>query len=62
MEPLQGNIYHTGGGNQMETELVRIAKMAREKPKERFTTLIHHINQESLMDAIRKSVDVKQAG
>ena len=24
--PYRGNIYHTGGGNQMETELVRIAK------------------------------------
>lgn len=33
----------------METGLVKIAKMAKERPQERFTTLIHHINQESLM-------------
>jgi len=60
--PYRGNIYHTGGGNQMETELVRIAKMAREKPKERFTTLIHHINQESLMGCHQEISGRKASG
>ena len=46
----------------METELVRIAKMAREKPKERFTTLIHHINQESLMGCHQEISGRKASG
>lgn len=32
----------------METTLTRIAQMAKERPKERFTTLAHHINVENL--------------
>jgi len=35
----------------METTLTRIAQMAKERPKERFTTLAHHINIESLAKA-----------
>lgn len=35
----------------METTLTRIAQMAKERPKERFTTLAHHINIESLASA-----------
>ena len=42
--PYRGNMYHTGGGNYMETGLVRIAEIAKKRPKERFTALVHHIN------------------
>lgn len=35
----------------METQLTRIAEKAKENPKLRFTTLVHHINKQSLMDA-----------
>ena len=34
----------------METGIVRIAEIARQNPKERFTALIHHINQETLVE------------
>ncbi|ABI67500.1 group II intron reverse transcriptase/maturase [Cutibacterium avidum] len=34
----------------METGLVRIAEIARQNPKERFTALIHHINHETLKE------------
>ena len=34
----------------METGLVRIAEIARRRPKERFTALVHHINAETLME------------
>jgi group II intron reverse transcriptase/maturase len=33
----------------METALERIASIAKEQPDKRFTALVHHINQESLM-------------
>ena len=35
----------------METKLTRIAEKARENPKLRFTTLVHLINEETLMTA-----------
>jgi len=35
--PYRGNMYHTGGGKHMETGLVRIAEIAKKRPKERFT-------------------------
>ena len=35
----------------METTLTRIAEMAKERPKDRFTTLAHHINAENLAKA-----------
>ncbi|MDD4550190.1 MAG: reverse transcriptase domain-containing protein [Syntrophomonadaceae bacterium] len=35
----------------METQLTRIAEQARENPELRFTTLVHHINKQSLMAA-----------
>ena len=33
----------------METKLERIAEVAKSEPKERFTSLIHLINKESLI-------------
>ncbi|MEG3067791.1 MAG: hypothetical protein RQM95_06095 [Syntrophaceticus schinkii] len=35
----------------METKLTRIAEKARENPKLKFTTLVHLINEETLMAA-----------
>ena len=35
----------------METKLRRIAEIAKTKPKERFTSLIHLINAETLMQS-----------
>jgi hypothetical protein len=32
----------------METKLAKINKIAKEKPKERFTSLVHYISEESL--------------
>jgi group II intron reverse transcriptase/maturase len=37
-------------GLQLETKLAMIAKVAKEKPKEKFTSLIHLINVEMLME------------
>ena len=39
------------GGESIETKLRRIAEIARTKPKERFTSLIHLINAETLMQS-----------
>lgn len=46
----------------METGLVRIAEIARERPKERFTTLVHHINQASLMECHQEISGRKASG
>jgi RNA-directed DNA polymerase len=46
----------------METRLVRIARIAREKPKERFTALVHHINQETLAECHRELNGSKASG
>lgn len=37
----------------MQTKLQRIADVAKEKPKEKFTSLIHLINEESLIQCHR---------
>ena len=41
----------------METKLRRIAEIARTKPNERFTSLIHLINAETLMQS-HNNIDV----
>ncbi|MGE5529907.1 MAG: group II intron reverse transcriptase/maturase [Patescibacteria group bacterium] len=46
----------------METKLARIARIARERPKERFISLVHHINVESLAASHRKMAAGKAAG
>ena len=33
----------------METKLIRIAQIAKERPKEVFTSLYHHLNEEILV-------------
>ena len=46
----------------METKLAKINKIAREKPKERFTSLVHYINEESLKASHRVMAGKKAAG
>jgi len=38
------------GGVQLETELARIAQVAKEHPKEQFTSLVHLLNVETLLE------------
>jgi RNA-directed DNA polymerase len=53
---------HTGGGETMGTELKRIAELARKRPGERLTTLMHHINRETLKECHREMEDNKATG
>ena len=46
----------------METVLARIAAMAKERPKEKFTTLAHHINVDNLAMAHVKQSALKAPG
>jgi RNA-directed DNA polymerase len=46
----------------VETQLTRIAEKAKENPKLRFTTLVHHINEQSLMAAHVKMKKHKAVG
>ncbi|MCD6135377.1 group II intron reverse transcriptase/maturase [Candidatus Bipolaricaulota bacterium] len=46
----------------MQTKLERIAEIAKERPEERFTSLIHLINEESLIQAHRKMKAKKVPG
>lgn len=46
----------------METKLVRIAEIAKEKPKEVFTALYHHLNQEMLIECHQELSGNKAAG
>jgi group II intron reverse transcriptase/maturase len=38
------------GGNELETKLVKIAQVAKERPKEQFTSLIHLLNEKTLLE------------
>ena len=46
----------------METQLERIATVAKEKPEEKFTSLIHLINKESLMESHKTMSTGKASG
>ncbi|WP_243414605.1 hypothetical protein [Sporosalibacterium faouarense] len=46
----------------METKLERIAEIAKSKPKEKFTSLIHLINKESLIQCHGEMRGKKVAG
>lgn len=46
----------------METKLVRIAEVAKTKPNEKFTSLIHLINEETIKQCHRKMVTGKASG
>lgn len=50
LSPLTGkHVLHTEVGASMETKLTRIAEIAKERPKEKFTSLAHHINVDLLL-------------
>ena len=53
---------HTEEGKQMETKLERIAEVAKEKPDEKFTALIHLINKQSLIECHKEMASNKAAG
>ena len=42
------HLLHTEVGEQMETQLAKIAQVAKENLNERFTSLMHLINESSL--------------
>jgi len=46
----------------METKLVRIAQIAKERPKEVFTSLYHHLNEEMLTQAHQELKGDRAAG
>jgi RNA-directed DNA polymerase len=46
----------------METKLTRIAEVARTRPKERFTALIHLIDESMLVDCHHQMNAQKAAG
>jgi len=46
----------------MQTKLERIAEIAKERPEERFTSLVHLINEESLIQAHRQMKAKKAPG
>jgi len=46
----------------MRTKLERIAKVAKERPDEKFTSLIHLINEESLVQAHERMKQRKSPG
>ncbi|MBF7810956.1 MULTISPECIES: hypothetical protein [Clostridium] len=37
----------------METKLLKIAEIARQNPKEKFTSLYHYINKESTFQVVK---------
>jgi RNA-directed DNA polymerase len=49
-------------GEKMETELTRIAEVARDRPKERFTSLAHLINETSLRECHQEMDGRKASG
>ncbi len=53
---------HAEGEKQMETQLERIARVAKEKPKEKFTSLIHLINKETLIQCHNEMSAKKASG
>jgi len=55
-------VLHAEGGKQMTTQLERIAEVARAKPKEKFTSLIHLINKETLIQSHKEMSGKKVAG
>ena len=53
---------HSEEGKQMETKLDRIAKVAKEKPEEKFTSLIHLINKDCLVQCHKEMAKNKASG
>lgn len=53
---------YTEIGESMETKLKKIAKVARERPNERFTSLVHLVNEEMLRKCHRETDGSKAPG
>lgn len=53
---------HTEEGKQMETQLKRIAQVAKDKPNEQFTSLMHLINKKTLMQCHKEMPANKASG
>lgn len=53
---------HAEVGKQMITKLARIAEVAKTKPKERFTSLVHLLNKQGLKDCYLELPAGKAAG
>jgi retron-type reverse transcriptase len=58
----KGHNYHTQRWNQLETKLARIAQVAKERPKEKFTSLAHLLNVEMLTKWHRELSGNKASG
>ena len=56
------HMLHTEGGKRMATQLERIAEVAKAKPEEKFTSLIHLINKETLIQSHKEMNGKKVAG
>ena len=50
------------GGRQLETKLAKIAQVAKERPKERFTSLVHLLNVETLTECHHELSGNKASG
>jgi hypothetical protein len=46
----------------VETKLIKIAEIARQKPKEKFTSLYHYINKEMLLKCHKQLLGNKATG
>jgi hypothetical protein len=55
LDPSEGKMTETQSSSTVSTRLERIAKLARERPKEALTTLAHHIDVEWLREAYRRT-------
>ncbi len=53
---------HAEVGKLVETQLARIAEIAKAKPEERFTSLVHLINEQTLMESHRRMEPGKVPG
>ena len=56
------HILYTEGDKDMETKLERIAEVAKSKPNDRFTSLIHMINKETLIQCHNEMKTKKASG
>lgn len=56
------HVLHAEEGKQMATQLERIAEVAKAKPKEKFTSLMHLINKETVIQSHKEISGKKVAG
>lgn len=58
----QARSHVLAGGITVETKLARIAETAKNKPKERFTSLVHLLNLEMLKNCHQELKNKKSTG